>query len=193
MVATIGCRRVLRSASILILTSATSASAAEHAAPLFPQGTFTLQSSANYAKGLEARQEDIWSLDVGGGYFVFDNLSLNVEFSAYRAIQTGEDAWIGGVAGVMRHHLFTFADRYSIFGDVSFGPTFASDEVPFDGTRFNFITRVGAGATARLSDDLHLMFGVRYFHLSNARIHGKDENPSINGVEGYVGLMWLIR
>ena len=34
------------------------------------------------------------------------------------------------------------------------------------------------------------MAGVRYFHLSNAHLEGPRRNPSINGLEGFLGVMW---
>jgi hypothetical protein len=41
-----------------------------------------------------------------------------------------------------------------------------------------------------LRDGMYFMGGARYWHLSNAKMEGDLRNPSINGVEGYVGLMW---
>lgn len=158
----------------------------------FPQGAFTLQASAAYAKGLEARQESIPSASFGFNYFVWDNFSLGAEIQGLRAIQDGDDAWAGEIGFMLHHHLIRFGGC-SIFADFNFGPVWSTEQVPADGTQFNFITRIGAGATARLTDDMHLMFGVRYFHLSNARIEGVERNPNINGIEGYVGLMWLLR
>jgi hypothetical protein len=49
---------------------------------------------------------------------------------------------------------------------------------------------LGLGATVPIADKLDFIGGVRFFHLSNANMHGRDENPAINGVQGYVGLMW---
>ena len=89
----------------------------------------------------------------------------------------------------MRHHLWRF-DRATLFADVTFGPALATHRVPREGTYFNFTTRTGLGMTYQLDDHLHLMGGVRYFHLSNAQIEGSTRNPSINGVEGFLGLMW---
>jgi len=162
---------------------------------ILARGTFTLQSFASYAAGLEQRNEDLSGVMAGGGYFVRDNLSLNLELSVARAVQTGGDAWMGGLAGTVRHHLLLLdgGRRGSIFADAGFGPVWADDRVPHDGTNLNFITRVGLGGTIALCDDLHWMLGVRYFHLSNARIDGVERNPGINGVECYTGLMWLIR
>jgi hypothetical protein len=45
------------------------------------------------------------------------------------------------------------------------------------------------GATYQLRDNLYLFGGARYFHLSNAALEGPERNPSINGIEGYFGVM----
>jgi Lipid A 3-O-deacylase (PagL) len=155
----------------------------------FLKGTRTFQLYGTYAGASHA---DIPSGAVGAGYFVFDNLSLSLEACGYRATQSGfpsHDAWMYGVSGVMRHHLFHF-DRSTIFADVSFGPVESTERIPAGGTYFNFVTRSGIGSTYQLKDNLHLIGGVRYFHLSNAKIEGRARNPSLNGVEGFVGLMW---
>lgn len=159
--------------------------------PTFPKGTISLQAYTTYAGGIDA-QEVFNSAAFGGSYYVFDNFSLGAEASGYRIAQSpGRDAWMYGVAGVMRHHLLQFG-RSTIFADVTFGPVQATDRVPAGGTYFNFATRSGIGATYQLQDRLHLIGGVRYLHLSNAHIEGSKRNPSINGVEGFLGLMWTL-
>jgi hypothetical protein len=157
----------------------------------FPKGTWTFQLYGTYADGLDART-DIASGAAGVGYFVFDNLALGLEANGYHAQQSGFDvrnAWMYGVSGVLRHHLLRF-ERMTFFIDVSFGPAEATHRVPAGGTYFNFVTRTGIGTTYQMKENLHLIGGVRHFHLSNAKIEGSDRNPSINGVEGFVGLMW---
>lgn len=128
---------------------------------------------------------------VGGHYFVSDSVSLGGMVSAAGVWQPGDDtdAAMFGLAGVLRHHLARF-ERATVFADVAFGPVQATRRVPGEGTHFNFITRTGPGATLQLNDRLHLMLAVRYWHLSNARIEGRERNPSLNGAEVAVGLMW---
>jgi hypothetical protein len=75
---------------------------------------------------------------------------------------------------------------------VSAGVSQATRAVPGGGTHFNFIEEAGVGGTYRLDDGVHLIAGVRYWHLSNAQIHGEDKNPALNGVGAYVGLMWRL-
>ncbi len=94
-----------------------------------------------------------------------------------------------GLAGVLRDHLLSF-DRFTLFSDVTFGPVQDSVRIPADGTYFNFATRTGLGLTYQLREHLYLMGGVRYFHLSNAKIEGAGRNPSINGMEGFFGFLW---
>lgn len=190
----------MRSIKFLILitglTLTLAASGAEPQQPTattFVKGTGTFQLYGAYAGGM-GEKTDVASGAVGAGYFVFDNLSLSLEACGYRALQSGQhgigrDAWMYGVSGVMRHHLIRF-ERMTFFADVSFGPVEATERVPARGTYFNFVTRTGIGSTYHLKDNLYLISGVRYFHISNAKIEGRLRNPSINGLEGFAGVMW---
>ena len=157
---------------------------------MFPKGTVTFESYVTGAAGLDAHTT-LGSTAVGMGYYVWDNVSLGVEASGYRVWEPHDDGWAGSLSGVLRQHFFTF-DRATILADVSFGPIEASQRIPQGGTYFNFITRTGLGATYQLNDKIFLLGGVRYFHVSNARLEGSQRNPSVNGLEGYVGLMWKL-
>ena len=83
-------------------------------------------------------------------------------------------------------------DFGTIFVDVSSGPYYTTLPVPDDGTHFNFITRGGVGITVPLSDECEVIGGAHYMHLSNARVHGSDQNPGLDAVEGYIGLIWKL-
>jgi hypothetical protein len=62
--------------------------------------------------------------------------------------------------------------------------------VPAGGTYFNFTLQSGVGATFQLTNNLHLVGGVHFFHLSNAAIRGINHNPDLNALEGYAGLIY---
>jgi len=173
----------------MILSIATCATAENPAPFAFPKGTLSFQTYGTYEGGLGACSNAA-SAATGVGYYVFDNLSLGLEASGYRVTQSSaHNAWMYGLSGALRHHVIQF-DRSTLFIDASFGPAEATRRVPDAGTYFNFVTRTGLGATFQLREHLHLLGGVRYFHLSNARIEGSQRNPGINGVEGFLGLMW---
>jgi hypothetical protein len=175
---------------LMALAPARTLLASEPAPTLFPKGTLTFQSYLTGGVGLD-NHTALASTAVGAGYYVFDNVSLGAEVSAYGAWQKPSDAFAYGMAGVLRHHFLTF-DRGTLFADVAFGPVEGTRRIPSAGTYFNFITRTGIGTTIQLRDNLYFLGGVRYLHLSNAQIEGKKRNPSINGIEGVVGLMWKL-
>jgi hypothetical protein len=181
-------KRLTIACSLIILLHNVPAIAGEPGKISFPKGTFTFQTYATDAGGLD-NDANVASGTIGCGYFVFDNLSLGVEASGYHDHVSGQDAYGYGISGVLRDHIFRF-QRTTIFSDVLFGPTESTSRIPAGGTDFNFITRTGIGITHKIDEHLHLLTGVRYFHLSNARIEGPQRNPSINGIEGYIGLMW---
>ncbi|MGB7161344.1 MAG: acyloxyacyl hydrolase [Tepidisphaeraceae bacterium] len=159
------------------------------AVPAFPGGEWTFNAAAGYVAAYGEDEADIGAVEIGANYFVADNFSLGAEVAGYGVSQPGDDAYAVGLSGVLRHHLFAW-ERTTLFLDASFGPVYASDHVPAGGTSFNFISRLGAGLTYEVDASVHLMGGVRWWHLSNARIEGDDRNPTINGVEFYLGLMW---
>ncbi len=182
-----------RSVAMAVILAGTAASApaqtrSSDSAGFFPRGTLTLQTYAAF--GDDFGGETFGRGTVGLGYYVFDNLAINAEVSGYFIGQEAEtDAGaIGGVL-MLRHHWFHLP-KGSIFGEFGMGLFEASARVPAGGTRFNFTTEAGVGAMHELSDRTFLLGGVRYIHLSNAKINGPDRNPAINGVEFWLGMMW---
>ena len=173
-------------ATIFIFTSA-----AFGQAPAFPQGTWTLQTYGAYTAGKHFYEEQLPSVGFGFGYYVFNNASINAELSGYHVTQTGEDAEAINLQLLLRHH-FIDAGKLTIFADVGPGAFYATEQVPIGGTNFNITFRSGLGATYHLRENMYLFGGARYFHLSNAALEGRENNPSINGLEGYVGLMWRL-
>lgn len=136
------------------------------------------------------------NLHVAWSNFLADELEFAVEAAGWYFNQPGKDT--GGVSGsmVFRWH-FAHADDFawSVFADGGIGILGAFDETPEGGTEFNFLPRVGLGATFRLSDEdaagqaPRLMIGARWHHISNARIRGDSDNPARDSLAGYVGIV----
>jgi len=173
--------------TVLLLALAGVAKAQESGS--FAQGSWSLSTYGSYTKNFTGEQAKMAGGTVGLGYYVWENVSLNAEVSGYYDQQSGQDSTISDLGILLRHHLIC-RGRFSFFADVGAGLSYANHPTPPGGTYFNFTEEAGLGATWQLSGDLHLIGGVRYFHLSNARIEGSSRNPSINATQGYVGLMW---
>jgi hypothetical protein len=107
----------------------------------------------------------------------------------YADAKRAEDGVFGGPEIGMRWH-FAQKESWSTFLDGSVGGVFHEEAITPDSLRFNFDLQLGVGATYRLSKQTMLLAGLRSFHLSNARIQGKDNNLGYDAPLIYMGLLW---
>jgi phage-related protein len=156
----------------------------------FTQGVWTFSLYTGYNRECSTDPQ-MGYVSAGVGYFVWEDVSLNAEFRTYGVDQTGDDAVMFELDILLRHHIIK-RPTWTFFLDVGAGIAQASRDVPTGGTHFNFIEEAGLGFTFKLDDNVHLITGARYWHLSNARIHGEDQNPGLNGYGAYIGLMWKL-
>ena len=138
--------------------------------------------------------ENDLNLHVDYSIFLADNLEFAVEVAGWYFDQKNQKT--GGISGSMifRWH-FLHADDYkwSIFGDAGIGILGAFDDVPNGGTGFDFLPRLGGGFTHRLGDEPNsprLMVGLRWHHISNARIQGDSRNPSRDSLAFYAAIVF---
>jgi len=157
----------------------------------FAKGVWSVQTYAGYYNELGPHDQEAGFATFGASYYFADNMSLGLELVGYGISQPGDDAFSGGPQVVFRHHLFN-TRRSSFFLDLTTGFAEATVRVPEEGTRFNLYEQFGMGLTHDLYGNVHLLLGVRYYHMSNAGIEGQDRNPSNNGIVGYVGLLFAL-
>jgi len=176
--------------ALALLAGSSPTLAQEQAAPShdFAKGVWTFSLYTGYARECSTDPQMGYAA-MGAGFFFRDDASINAEFRAYGVDQKGDEAAMFELDLLIRHHVIK-RENWTLFFDIGAGVAQATRDVPTGGTHFNFIEEAGVGLTFKLDDDLHLITGFRYWHLSNARIHGEDQNPGLNGYGGYVGLMW---
>lgn len=120
-------------------------------------------------------------------YFFDRRVEFLGEIGAWYYHQDGDDAWGLNPAMLVRYH-YHRTERLTLYVDIGIGLLLASDNVPEGGTSFNFTPRVGTGLTYRLfEDESRLVLGLRWAHVSNARIAGDLDNPGRDGVMLYMG------
>lgn len=127
---------------------------------------------------------------VGLSWFALDSFSVELELLGMGVFQDeGDDAAGADLNVLFRWHFWhDEAHRISVYGDAGVGFALFSEEVPPGGTNFNFAPQIGAGASFELQEGTRLLVGVRWLHLSNARL-GAD-NDGIDTVLVYAGLSW---
>lgn len=171
------------------------ASAEPQAAPTVPvrldygdKGTNWLTIGGGYAKAFN--QVDDGNLFVSWSHFLGRDVEFNVEGGLWHFNQRGKNAVGLNAVMVFRWHFYN-QDPISLYLDTGIGILVANRNVPSGGTGFNLTPRVGGGMTWRLTDDgVRLQLGVRWHHISNARIHGDARNPSRDAPYFYTGLIF---
>lgn len=127
---------------------------------------------------------------IAWNYFLIQDVEFSLEAGVYYFNQTGPNQWGGSGTLALRWH-FLNKQTWSLFAEAGVGLLGASGPVPTGGTSFDFMPRAGAGFTYEFSPGgPRLQAGVRWYHISNARIEGDSNNPSRNGVMGFVGVMF---
>jgi hypothetical protein len=181
---------VLRLAAVglLILIFAGVTQGQEHGP--FDKGTWNVSLTGSYITPIRYSEDELFNLTLAVGYAPWDNHSLNLELSGYYGDQPfDEDVIIGGIGILGRWH-FLRGDKWSVFFDGGGSVTQADQEFPRGGTNFNFTGKLGLGGTYELHPGTHLIGGARYFHLSNAQIRKRDDNPNYDGLQWWGGMMW---
>ena len=119
-------------------------------------------------------------------YFVADDTSVDFEFNGlYFDQETAENAGGFSFNLLLRRHVLV-RDDWSLFVDVGVGVMETSDAVPAGGSSFNFVAQAGGGISFEISDEVRLLAGVRWHHISNGRTF--DTNPSQDSFYVYAGL-----
>ncbi len=110
-------------------------------------------------------------------YFLVDQFEAGVELAGWYLDQDDDAVGINPVL-LFRWHLIA-RERWTFYLDAGIGVLFSTDSVPEGGTHLNFTPRVGVGITHALGDSgTRLQLGVRWHHISNARITGDRDNPA---------------
>lgn len=123
-------------------------------------------------------------------YFLAKNIEWSLEGSFWHFNQPGDNAVGGSLSVLFRWHFINNHD-WTVYVDGGVGLLLASDDVPPDGTSFDFMPRAGAGFTRRLTEEgLRLQVGVSWHHISNARITSDSDNPGRDAARIYAGLIF---
>lgn len=122
--------------------------------------------------------------------FIVKDVEFSLELAAWYYAQKRQDAFGLNPQMVFRWH-FVNTQTWTVFAEAGIGVVVSTDNVPDGGTAFNFTPRAGVGFTRLLNEEgLRLQVGVRWAHVSNARIKGDNRNPSRDSAMVYAGLMW---
>jgi opacity protein-like surface antigen len=142
----------------------------------------TYVSAAGFDKG----KGEMYALHLGYGYFFMDDFSINIDvLGSYIRSGIDDNGVAAGLDVIFRHHPFKGHDNlWSLYLDVGAG--LQQQSTNFAGSRkFNFRLLGGGGATFRVAENVRLMAGMRYLHISDAGIEGGG--GGFDGFQFYAG------
>lgn len=132
--------------------------------------------------------EKLSALLSGLAYGLRSGLVLTARSSLYHVDQRGVDGLLLGASIGIRGRLFRGSST-SVFLELEVGVSDADTPVPPRGTRFNYLALGGGGATFRVKPGVHVLAGLRWVHVSNGGLAGRDRNPDIEAIGPTLGLL----
>ncbi len=129
------------------------------------------------------------NLHIAYSSFFVQDVEIIGELGGWYFSQRGDDAFGVNLSLIFRWH-FLNKNTWSLYADAGIGMLAATSDVPDGGTPVDFMPRFGGGATFRINDSgSRLITGIRWHHVSNARVLGEARNPSRDAVMLYTGIM----
>jgi hypothetical protein len=132
--------------------------------------------------------EKMYGWHAGLTYGLRRGILVIVRAPLYYVDQRGTDAFLLGVTAGVRGRIYR-RGRLSVFLELDVGLSEADVAVPPRGTRFNYLALGGAGTTVRLKGAVHLLASMRWVHVSNSGVAGRDRNPDIEALGPQIGVL----
>ena len=152
--------------------------------PYGAKGTKRWNIHVNRGREYSETSNNFFSAGIGFSDFIEDGLSLDVEFDGIHVDQKGGDQGGVNLTVLLRWHAI-MERSWTFYLDAGMGLLVTSDNVPENGSSFNFTPQAGAGFSIDLGGDVRLLTGFRWHHISNANLY--SDNPGRDNYMGYVG------
>ena len=119
------------------------------------------------------------------------NWTVGVETTLFHVNQeSAADVFVPVLSVMLRWSAFRVGET-SVFFEGGGGVSYASGAVPNGGTRLNLVSQTGVGIARALTPRIALVGGLRWLHLSNNSLNGRDRNPDIQALGLDVG--WRVK
>jgi hypothetical protein len=132
--------------------------------------------------------EEMYGPRAGLTYGLGNGIAFIAGWPLYYVSQRGVDGYLFGATFGLRGRVYR-RGRMSAFLEFELGISESDTAVPPRGTRFNYLVLGGAGATVRLRSGLHLLSGLKWVHVSNNGLAGRDRNPDIEAVGPHAAVL----
>ena len=133
-------------------------------------------------------REEMYGVVTGFTYGLREGLVLTATGPLYYISQRGPDAFLLGSTFGVRGRIFR-AGKTTGFVEFQVGISQADTHTPPRGTRFNYLALGGVGVIIPARANTHLLAGLKWVHVSNASLAGRDRNPDIEAIGPRIGVL----
>jgi lipid A 3-O-deacylase len=137
------------------------------------EGTWRWGINGGWAEDAKDANNTLVNLGVEFEYFVNDNLSLDLGLYYLDVNQVGVDTTGVNLTLQLRWH-FIAKETWSMFMECGAGLLRTSNDVPSDGSSFNFTPQAGLGFTFDIGNNNRWIIGTRWYHMSNANTYASN-------------------
>ncbi len=149
------------------------------------EGTWRWGVNGGWAEDIKDANNTLVTLGVEFEYFVDDNLSLDLGLYYMDVDQVGENTNGINFTLQLRWH-FIAKESWSMFIEGGAGLLRTSNDVPSDGSSFNFTPQAGLGFTFDIGNNNRWIIGTRWHHISNANTY--SSNPGRDSIMIWTGI-----
>jgi hypothetical protein len=153
-----------------------------------------------YGVGYKPPYTNVLQNDIGILYGVRKWMSLGISLNFSHFKDQVNDTWTAGMMPFARWYLYK-SKPLNLFFQYGAGISYSFAKFPLTGTgweadtartgtRFNFLSRYGAGIEVHLKKRFSFETGIRHFHLSNGNIKGIQRNPSHDSNMFFAGIIY---
>jgi hypothetical protein len=132
--------------------------------------------------------EEMYAVRAGVTYGLGNGITFIAGWPLYFVSQRGVDGYLFGATFGLRGRMYR-RGRLSAFLEFEVGLSDADTSIPPRGTRFNYLALGGLGTTIRLRPGVHLLTGLKWVHVSNNGLAGRDRNPDIEAVGPHASVL----
>ena len=132
--------------------------------------------------------EEMSGVRAGFAYGLGNSMTFIAGWPLYYISQRGVDGSLFATTVGLRGRVYRHG-RVSGFLEFEVGVSESDTPVTPRGTRFNYLALGGVGVTIRLRPGVHLLTGVKWIHVSNNGLAGRDRNPDIEAVGPHASVL----
>jgi hypothetical protein len=158
---------------------------------------------SGYGFGYKPPYTNVFQNDIGIMYNVRRWMATGLGLNSFHFGDHVNDTWTTGIMPFARWYLYQ-SKTTKLFFQYGAGISYSIKRFPLTGTgweadtgrtgtKFNFLSKYGAGMEIQFKKRFYLQYGIRHFHLSNGNIAGIKRNPSHDSNMLFAGFIYSLR